>query len=194
MNILNMKKVNITIGRFQPFTVGHMKCVERAWNELGIPTIVCMINVKDEKVDEKHPFPTSLILPLYNDAFKKEEKIEKFVLVSSADIVKIGEMLYKEGYEIASWSCGTDRIDSYTKMASKYSEQAHLSDDFKMLEIKRSDEDISATKVRQALLDDDKKFFDKMTPFGTLSQHLKGDKSVYEVLKKQIDAVMNGNE
>ena len=186
-----MKKVNITIGRFQPFTTGHMKCVERAWKELGIPTIVCMINVKDEKVDEKHPFPTSLILPLYNDAFKKEEKIEKFVLVSNADIVKIGEMLYKEGYEIASWSCGTDRIDSYTKMATKYAEQAHLSDDFQMLEIKRSDEDISATKVRQALLDNDKKFFDKMTPFGTLSQHLKGDKSVYEVLKKQINTVMN---
>lgn len=186
-----MKKVNITIGRFQPFTTGHMKCVERAWNDLGIPTIVCMINVKDEKVDEKHPFPTSLILPLYNDAFKKEEKIEKFVLVSNADIVKIGEMLYKEGYEIASWSCGTDRIDSYTKMATKYAEQAHLSDDFQMLEIKRSDEDISATKVRQALLDNDKKFFDKMTPFGTLSQHLKGDKSVYEILKKQINIIMN---
>lgn len=191
MNSLEMKKINITIGRFQPFTNGHMKCIERAWKELGIPTIVCMINVKDEKVDEKHPFPTSLILPLYNDAFKKEEKIEKFVLVTNADIVKIGEMLYQEGYEIASWSCGTDRIDSYTKMATKYAEQAHLSDDFQMLEIKRSDEDISATKVRQALLDDDKKFFDKMTPFGTLSQHLKGDKSVYSVLKAQIEKVVN---
>lgn len=184
-------KVNITIGRFQPFTNGHMKCVERAWKELGIPTIVCMINVKDEKVDEKHPFPTSLILPLYNDAFKKEKMIEKFVLVTNADIVKIGEMLYQEGYEIASWSCGTDRIDPYTEMAERYAEKAHLSSDFQMLEIKRSNEDISATKVRQALLDDDKKFFDKMTPFGTLSQHLKGKDSVYEILKNQINRVIN---
>ena len=186
-----MKKVNITIGRFQPLTNGHMKCIEKAWKDLGIPTIVCMINVKDEKVDEKHPFPTSLILPLYNDAFKKEKMIEKFVLVSSANIVAIGEMLHEEGYEIASWTCGTDRIEAYTKMAEKYKEQSYLSDDFKMIEIKRSDEDISATKVRQALLDDDKKFFNKMTPFGTLSQHLKGKDSVYEILKNQINMVMN---
>ena len=61
-----MKKVNITIGRFQPFTKGHMKCVEAAYNELGIPTIVCMINVKDDKVDEKHPFPSSLIFSIFS--------------------------------------------------------------------------------------------------------------------------------
>ena len=188
------KKVNITIGRFQPFTNGHMKCVDKAWDELGIPTIVCMINVKDDKVDEKHPFPTSLILPLYNDAFKKSEKIEKFVLINSADIVKIGEMLHKDGYEIGSWTCGTDRIESYTRMAEKYADKAHLSWDFQMLEIKRSDEDISATKVRNAILVDDKKSFDKMTPFGTLSQHLKGPNSIYEILKKQLMKVVNYSE
>ena len=185
-----MKKVNITIGRFQPFTKGHLKCVEAAYKELGIPTIVCMINVKDEKVDEKHPFPTSLILPLYNEAFKNEKMIEKFVLVRNANIVEIGETLYNEGYEIASWTCGTDRIDSYEKMANKYAEQAHLSSDFKMIEIKRNDEDISATKVRQAIMDGDKKLFDKMTPFGSLKQHLRGKNSVYEVLKEQLNKVM----
>lgn len=186
-----MKNVNITIGRFQPFTNGHMKCVDAAYKELGIPTIVCMINVKDEKVDEKHPFPTSLILPLYNEAFKKEKKIEKFILVKSANIVEIGETLYNEGYEISSWTCGTDRIEDYTKMSEKYAEKAHLSKDFKMIEIKRNDEDVSATKVRQALLDDDKKTFNKMTPFGTLTQHLKGKESVYEILKDQINKVIN---
>lgn len=186
-----MKKVNITIGRFQPFTKGHMKCVEAAYKELGVPTVVCMINVKDEKVDEKHPFPTSLILPLYNDAFVGDKMIEKFVLVKSANIVEIGETLHNEGYEIVSWTCGTDRVDSYSRMAEKYAEISHLSPNFKMIEIKRSDEDISATKVRQALADNDKKTFDKMTPFGSLKQHLKGKASVYEVLKEQLNKVMN---
>lgn len=179
--------VNITIGRFQPFTNGHMKCVEAAYNELGVPTIVCMINVKDEKVDEKHPFPSSLILPLYNDAFKNDKLIEKFVLVSNADIVKIGELLWNEGYEIVSWTCGTDRIDSYSRMAKNYAEKAHLSKDFKMIEIKRSDEDISATKVRRALLDDDKKLFNKLTPFGSLRRHMLG---IYDILKEQINKVV----
>lgn len=185
-----MKQVNIMIGRFQPFTKGHMKCVEEAWKKLKVPTVVCMINTKEEKVDEKHPFPSTLTLPLYNDAFKKEKMIEKFVLVVNADIVKIGELLFQEGYEIVSWTCGTDRIDSYTKMSEKYHDQAHLSDDFQMLEIKRGDEDISATKVRQAMMNNDKKTFDKLTPFGSLTQHLKAEKSVYGILKDQLMKVM----
>ena len=69
-----------------------------------------------------------------------------------------------------------------------------MTDDFQVLEVKRSDEDISATKVRQALLMDDKKTFNQMTPFGTLSQHLKGKDSVYEILKNQINVVMNVHE
>ena len=186
-----MQKVNIVIGRFQPFTKGHLKCVEMAWDELHVPTVICMINTKDDKVDERKPFPSSLLVPLYNEAFKKDERIEKVVLVSNADIVKIAEACRAEGYEICSWTCGTDRYDDYKKMSEKYGEKAGLTDDFQVLEVKRSDEDISATKVRQALLNDDKKTFDQMTPFGTLSQHLKGDKSVYEVLKKQINTVVN---
>ena len=184
-----MKQVNIMIGRFQPFTNGHLKCVEEAWKKLHIPTVVCMINTKYEKVDEKHPFPSSLTLPLYQEAFKGDKMIEDIVLVVNADIVKIGEILKDKGYEIKSWTCGTDRIDSYTKMADKYHDQAGLADDFEMIEIKRGDEDISATKVRKALMDDDKVTFDKLTPFGSLKIHLK-NKNVYNILKEQLNKVI----
>lgn len=168
-----------------------MKCVEEAWDKLGVPTVICMINTKDEKVDERKPFPSSLTLPLYNSAFKGDDRIAEVVLVTNADIVKIGELLMDKGYEIVSWTCGTDRYDSYKKMSDKYHDQAHLSNDFQMIEVKRSDDDISATKVRQALLNDDKVTFNKLTPFGSLKQYLKGNESVYDVLKKQINKVIN---
>lgn len=177
-----MKQVNIMIGRFQPFTNGHMKCVDQAWNELKIPTIIAMVNTKDEKVDEKHPFPSSMLEPLYNKAFNKNPRIEKIILVKNANIVEIGETLYNEGYEIRSWTCGTDRIESYKKMSDKYHDQAHLADDFEMIEIKRSDEDISATKARQALLDDDKKTFASLTPLVKIAD--RGD--VYNQLREQL--------
>ena len=186
-----MTKVNVMIGRFQPFTMGHMKCIEQAWKELKVPTIICMINTPDEKVDERKPFPSSLLVPLYETEFKGNKMIEGIELVRNANIVEIGEKLYESGYEICSWTCGTDRYESYKNMSTKYHDQAHLSDDFKMIEVKRGDEDISATKVRRALLDDDKKTFDKLTPFHTLKAHLKGDTSVYEALKNQINKVMN---
>ena len=93
-----MKKVNITIGRFQPITNGHMFCIEIPYKKLGIPTIICMIDVPDDKVDEKHPFPSSMLLPLYKNLFEKNNMIENIILVKSADIVKIGETLYNMGY------------------------------------------------------------------------------------------------
>ena len=184
-----MKDVNITIGRFQPFTKGHLSCIESVYNELGLPTVICMIDVKDEKVDEKHPFPSSMLLPMYQDVFAKNKMIADIVLIKSANIVEIGEMLYKMGYQIKSWSCGTDRLAPYEKMASKYAGQAHLSPDFKMFEIKRTDADISATKVRNAILKDDYKTFAAMTPLATLKSKLTG-KNYYNELKDQINKVV----
>ena len=69
-------------------------------------------------------------------------------------------------------------------------EQAHLSPDFKMFEIKRSDKDISATKVRNAILNDDYKSFVVMTPLATLKSKLVG-KNYYKELRDQINKVMN---
>lgn len=183
-----MKRVNIMIGRFQPITNGHMKCVDAAWKELKVPTVLAMINTKDEKVDDKHPFPSSMLLPIYEKVFEKNPRIEKIILVKNANIVEIGEMLHNEGYEVCSWTCGTDRLESYEKMATKYHDKAYLSDDFKMIEIKRNDEDISATKVRQALLDDDKKVFASLTPLMTIRTRL-GD--TYNVLREQMLKVYN---
>jgi nicotinic acid mononucleotide adenylyltransferase len=183
-----MKQVNIMIGRFQPITNGHMKCIDAAWNKLGIPTIIAMINTKDEKVDEKHPFPSSLLLPLYEDVFKKNNRIEKIILVRNANIVEIGETLYNDGYEIKSWTCGTDRVDSYKKMSDKYHNEAHLSDDFQIIEVKRSDEDISATKARQALVDDDRKLFSALTPLMTIKSRITNN--VYDKLRNQLLKVL----
>ena len=178
-------KVNITVGRFQPFTNGHLKCVEEAMKELGVPTVLCIINTPDDKADLRHPFPTSLLLPIYNELKDSYKNIIDIVTVTNADIVKIGETL-NDKYEIVSWTCGTDRIDAYRNQTIKYKEKAGLSDDFKMIEVKRGDEDISATKVRKALLEGDIRMFNKLTPYNTLKSFLKGDNSVYDKLRAQL--------
>lgn len=183
-----MQKVNLMIGRFQPFTKGHYKCVEEAMRQKKIPTVIAMIDTPDAKIDAKHPFPSSMLLPIYKELFAKDKNIADIILVKNADIVKIGDEFKKHGYQIASWTCGTDRVDSYKKMSSKYHDQAGLSDDFEVIEILRTGEDISATKVRQALMDDDKKAFIRMTPMIPLSASLKTD--YYEILKEQLHKVL----
>lgn len=180
-----MKKVNVIIGRFQPFTKGHYFLVKAAANK-GLQSVICMINSKN--IDKKHPFPTSMLVDLYGPFFENDANILEVIPVQSADIVKVGDTLRQKGYEIASWSCGTDRLPAYTKMADKYHDLAGLSDDFQMIEVKRdekSEDNISATKVREALLNDNRDLFDRLMPEGSVFDM----DMMYQTLKDQINDV-----
>lgn len=156
-------RVNVLIGRFQPFTNGHMKCVEEAYSQ-GLPTVVVQIATK--KTDRRHPFDDQLMSEVMENIMHTDKRIVDYITSKNADIVAIGEVLRGKGYSIASWTCGSDRIDAYTNMSTRYHDKAGLTDDFKMIEVKRSDEDISATKVRDAIQKDDRHTFDKLTPIG----------------------------
>lgn len=178
-----MKKVNIVIGRFQPFTTGHYKCVEAAWNQKGLPTIICMINTPESKVDTRHPFPSDMLISLYDELFSNNNKIVGIILVRNADIVKISEEVRKYGLEIASWTCGTDRFKSYSRMANRYGDLAKLSGDFEMIEVSRSDEDVSATKARNCLLNNDREGFLQLIPDG------QNEDNLFNELRNQLNKV-----
>lgn len=173
------------VGRFQPFTYGHMKCVDAAWDLDHNPTVILMIDTPESKVDKKHPFSSEMLMPIYQQVFSHDRKVTDIILVNNADIVAIGKTLKQQGYEIVSWTCGTDRIDTYTKMTGKYKEEAGLADDFHMIEIKRTGEDISATKARKALADDDLNTWKKITPLYNLRDKLEGNK-IYNQFRNQI--------
>ena len=69
-------------------------------------------------------------------------------------------------------------------MIEKYAEKAGLPTDFEVIEIKRGDEDESATKLRQALHDDDKSTFFGMFPSIHPSTRLKVN--IYDELRTQL--------
>ena len=151
-----MKNINIIIGRFQPLTYGHLKCLKELYDETGMKIILCIIKVID--TNEKHPFKSAELIKIYKNIPELYKYIEDIIEVPNADIVKIEENLNKSGYNIKYWVCGSDRIKSYQKMVDKYAPE------IKMLEIPRTDNDISATMVRQLLKDNNKKLFLKYTP------------------------------
>ena len=171
-----MKRVNIIIGRFQPLTYGHIKCIQNIYNIFNIPTIIIMINTPESKVDSRHPFSSNLLNTIYNEHFKMDPIIEKVVLYKNADIVKIGQMLKDMGYEISTWVCGEDRYNSYYNMVNKYKEDAQLPNDFRLINIKRTEDDISATQARNMLIRNDSKGFSLISPLSTY----------FEVLRKEI--------
>lgn len=157
-----MKQVNIIVGRFQPITKGHMKCIEMAYNRLQIPTVIVMVIAK--KQDSRHPFVTYELVDMYKKMFRNNPKIIDIVTAKNANIVDIGRELYDAGYIVRSWTCGTDRYDSYLKMTAKHHDDAMLDDNFELLEIERTDEDISATKLRAAIIDNDYHTFVELFP------------------------------
>lgn len=159
---VNIKKVNIIIGRFQPITKGHMKCIDEVYRKLHIPTIIVIVEAK--KQDQRHPFVTYELVDMYKKMFKNDPRIIDIVVSKNANIVDIGKKLYDMGYSIRSWVCGTDRYDSYLKMSTKYHDDAMLDDDFELIEIKRGDEDISATKLRNAIINNDFDTFVRLFP------------------------------
>lgn len=176
-------QINIVVGRFQPLTYGHLKCVEEAYKKLHLSTVLVMIDTPDDKVDSRHPFPSSMLIPIYKEIIKSNKHILDIITVKSANIVDISEKLNNLGYVIAGWTCGTDREDAYRKMCEKYNDV--LTDDFRLLVVKRSDEDISATAARKALVDNDVRLFNKLTPVHSLRSRMQNN-YMFEILRKQI--------
>ena len=100
---------------------------------------------------------------------KSLKGIENTVYVSSADIVKLGQWCYENNYDPQLWITGSDRLAAYKRQAEnpKYQDLGHFPSSFTTLEVPRTDEDISATKVREAIASNDLDSFKKMMPEGT---------------------------
>lgn len=144
-----LEQVNIIIGKFQPFTIGHLNCIKNVYNNTGLKTVILVI---DGKVDEKHPFNKDLMTKMIKSIILHYEKYcADFIFVKNADIVKNIELLREKGYEPISWVCGTDRYNRYNEMIIKYGFKINLSPNFKVFCINRYNDNINATSVRESL-------------------------------------------
>jgi hypothetical protein len=158
------KPVNMFVGRFQPFTLGHVKVFEKMYKENGLPVVVYM--VRGGRPDpEKRPFDEDIQQAMFAKMKKQYPFLEASFVVPNGAIDTMFAAA-RPTYEPMMWGYGTDRKKSYGAMINKQSYRDELGVDpsFKGFEIKRGEENISASKVRNALKIDDEKTFKKMTP------------------------------
>jgi len=158
------KPVNMFVGRFQPFTLGHVKVFEKMYKENGLPVVVYM--VRGGKPDpEKRPFDEDMQQAMFAKMKKQYPFLEASFVVPNGAIDTMFAAA-RPAYEPMMWGYGTDRKKAYGNMINKQSYRDDLGVDpsFKGYEITRGDENISASKVRNALKIDDEKTFKKMTP------------------------------
>ena len=150
----NLKEVRICLGRFQPFTLGHLKMA--TYKDLKGPdseqkeslreqpnlkeiskqkTIILVIYIDESKVDDRHPFSFE-DMKKEMEFVKKNYKndIEDIFFVKSADICAWGEMLKEKGYQASVWLTGSDEFKQYKYMAVRvpqYEEKNRDNRDFK---------------------------------------------------------------
>ena len=160
------EKVNIFVGRFQPFTLGHAKVVETIHKQNGYPVVILLVKAKNKKKEDafKRPYDEDTQVAMINSLKSKYPIEEVFVIPTGGIDTMFNAMRPK--YEPVLWGTGSDRMKTYGYQVDKqeYRDDLGVRDDFGLFEIPRTGKDISATEVRNAMLDGDEKLFKKLTP------------------------------
>lgn len=157
-----LKKVNIVAGRYQPFTKGHIKVFEQLYKQNGYPVIACIVRGSKPN-PEKNPFDVDLQLKMFGSLTKQFRFLESAVVIPTAGIDVIFNAI-RPAYEPALWGAGSDRVKAYQNQINRYGDELNVLEEFKVHETKRTDGDVSATKVRQSLVIEDEESFKKYTP------------------------------
>lgn len=163
-----MKDVNITVGRFQPFTKGHLQMCKDGFDKNGLPVVIFLVNNK--KFDSRHPFSNDLILKELEIVKKTNKFIEDIFIVTKANIVEMGEILMEHEYVAHLLLCGEDREEKYRTTqvdVKKYREWGGYPDDFTTYTGSGRVENVSGTLAREAIKNGDKKEFKRIMPDDT---------------------------
>mgnify|MGYP000535482618 FL=1 len=160
------KLVNMFVGRFQPFTLGHAKVVETIHKQNGHPVVILLVKAKNKKKEDafKRPYDEDTQVAMINSLKSKYPIEEVFVIPTGGIDTMFNAMRPK--YEPVLWGTGSDRMKTYGYQVDKqeYRDDLGVRDDFGLFEIPRTGKNISATQVRNAMLDGDEKLFKKLTP------------------------------
>jgi nicotinamide mononucleotide adenylyltransferase len=134
----------VVLGKFRVFTKnGHQKMIDNALKEHD-DVVITLVTSRDTRKTQ------NLRKRMIQAVFPSLEIIE----TTSGNLITI---INKSSKNINTVYCGSDRIDAYKK-------QLKRSPDVSVKEIKRSDTDISASKVIQMIQEDDYAGFTRETP------------------------------
>jgi len=155
MNVNEKEETHgIFSGRFQPVTLAHARIIKRITKENTKATIFLVKGKKTSEDKEKNPFDAEI-----------QKKMLEAVAPSNVDIQIINSGFFVDNLNEMPENkfvayAGSDRLKAYEKF-TKYMDEGKT---LEIKEIKRTDDDISATKVRNALKEGDEKEFKKLTP------------------------------
>jgi cytidyltransferase-like protein len=181
--------VNMFVGRFQPFTLGHAKVLETIHKENGYPVVVLLVKAKNKKKEDafKRPYDEKTQIKMFKAVQKQYPFLKEIFVIPTGGIDTMFNAM-RPKYEPVLWGTGSDRMKTYGFQVNKdsYREDLGVRSDFRLFEIPRTDDNISATQVRNAMLDGDEGLFKSTTP--------KALHKMYGELKKKLEDSVGTSE
>jgi nicotinamide mononucleotide adenylyltransferase len=162
----------LIIGRFQPITKVHYEIIDSARKKFQQIFIVVVRGTKTQKDKEKNPFPLGLRLRLIYMAFGGKIHPSHIISAPSGFVPEIMDNILKltskeNLKKRLVLLAGTDRIAAYKKQLDDYFDNDGVSAEIQ--EIARdmdSADNVSASKVREAIKNNDKETFQSLVPVG----------------------------
>jgi len=154
INELFEDRIGILVGRFQPVTKAHTNIIKQMEKD-NVKNIIFIVKGKlTSKNKEDNPFDLDL-----------QQKMLNLVKNNNTQIIEINtgfipDALNSRDEKKFTLYTGTDRKLDYERMCKYLNKDISLY----IKEIKRNSEDISATKIREALSKNNKKIFENLTP------------------------------
>jgi cytidyltransferase-like protein len=169
----------LVVGRFQPFTNGHLKIINELYQKTQSNIIIGIVEGKKSSQDKvKNPLDYGQRAQLITQALNQENIPFIIMKFENGYLPSIIETINKNVNKVNKvyMGCGTDRCSTYTRLLDKIKKE--LPDfNYELVEISRDDASISATKIRDALKSDNYEFYKQNVPKGI------SDKATFEKLK-----------
>lgn len=168
------RQVQLFITRAQPLHKGHLKVISQMTN----PVVVIVRGEKSGQDKTKNPFSIETQLMIANAVLPSYVSV---VLTSSGyipDIIR--ELSAKYNEHTTAVYCGLDRVAGYRQQVVRHNDNVDntVKLDVDIVELSRDDDQISATKVRKALMDKDESAYQALMPATAFS--------LFDVLSDQI--------
>ncbi len=111
----DLQKVNLIVGRFQPFHNGHMKMIDSLMDKNGLPSIVAVVHPGHNKSGNS-PFDSELVSK-YMEGLSKDapQKIQGYFIVNRGLLGPICSRAKELGYLPVAIGSGEDRSEDYKK-------------------------------------------------------------------------------
>lgn len=157
------KPVNIMVGRFQPFHIGHWKAAKELHDQNGLPVVI--VSVRGGKKGKGTDFSKSLSDKMIKDLIRKTPFLEDMIEIKyvAFDVELFANLRPK--YEPVLMGAGEDRFKAYknqmTSFRDKKGNWLNMRDDFDIFQTSRS---ASGTEVRDLIKNGNKKGFEKLMP------------------------------